>query len=151
VSEEPSAGAFVGFEHRLPVRVYYEDTDFTGVVYHAGYLRFLERGRTEGLRLMGVGHAALLASNDPAAFAVTHMAIDFLGAARIDDALSVHTRFEAIRGPRLFIAQAITRGEDMIVRATVEAACIAPGGRARRPPAELKHLLAPYLSGPPPS
>ena len=98
-----------GVEHVLPVRIYYEDTDFTGVVYHGGYVRFFERGRTDFLRLAGVSHAALLARPDPLAFTVVRLAIDFRRAARIDDALQVRTRFTAARGPRLFIAQRILR------------------------------------------
>jgi acyl-CoA thioester hydrolase len=147
----PSAGAFEGREHRLAVRVYYEDTDFTGVVYHASYVRFFERGRTDGLRLVGIGHAELLARPDPCAFAVTRMAIDFVSAARIDDALTVHTRFEATTGPRLFIRQEITRDGAAIARAEVEAACIRPDGRARRPPPEMAERLAPYFAKSAPS
>jgi acyl-CoA thioester hydrolase len=146
MTPEPSCGAFFGREHRLAVRVYYEDTDFTGVVYHGAFVRFFERGRTEALRCAGVHHAALLAGPDPAAFTVTRLAIDFIAAARIDDALTVRTHFEAIRGPRLFISQAITRGEAPIAKAQVEAACIRPDGRARRPPAELAARLAPFLA-----
>jgi acyl-CoA thioester hydrolase len=143
----PSAGAFVGREHRLPIRVYYEDTDFTGVVYHASYLRFFERGRTDGLRLAGVGHTELLERDDPCAFAVIRITVDFKSAARIDDALLVRTLFDAIDGPRLKIRQEITRGDAMIATAEVEAACIRPGGGARRPPAEMHAKLAPYLAG----
>src|SRR5271163_3525120 len=73
--------------HRLPVRVYYEDTDFTGVVYHASYLRYFERGRTEFLRAAGVEHAALLALPEPCAFAVTRISVAFRKPARVDDAL----------------------------------------------------------------
>ncbi|HXU99010.1 MAG TPA: YbgC/FadM family acyl-CoA thioesterase [Caulobacteraceae bacterium] len=142
---DPSAGAFFGREHRLAVRVYYEDTDFTGVVYHGALVRFFERGRSDALRCAGVHHAELLAGPDPAAFTVTRLAVDFLAAARIDDALTVRTSFEAIRGPRLFIAQAITRDEAVIAKAEVEAACIRPGGAARRPPALLAARLAPFL------
>jgi acyl-CoA thioester hydrolase len=90
---EPAAGAFEGTEHVLPVRVYYEDTDLTGVVYHANYLRYFERARSDFLRLAGINHASLLARDDPAAFAVTKIAIAFHQAARIDDALEVRTRF----------------------------------------------------------
>jgi acyl-CoA thioester hydrolase len=146
VSEAPSAGAFVGREHRLPVRVYYEDTDFTGLVYHASHVRFFERGRTDALRQAGIGHARLLSAPEPCAFAVTRLAVDFVGAARIDDALIIHTWFEAIKGPRLHIRQAITRSGETVARADVEAACIRPGGGARRPPAELGRLLGPYLA-----
>jgi acyl-CoA thioester hydrolase len=127
------------------VRVYYEDTDFTGVVYHASYVRFFERGRTDGLRTVGIGHADLLNAHDPCAFIVTRLVIEFQKTARIDDALLVRTLFEEVRGPRLIIRQQITRGEAVIARAEVEAACIRPGGRARRPPPELASRLRPFL------
>ena len=79
--EDPSVGWLDGTEHVLPVRIYYEDTDFTGVVYHAAYVRFFERGRTDFLRLAGVSHAALLERSDPVAFTVTRLAVDFHRAA----------------------------------------------------------------------
>jgi acyl-CoA thioester hydrolase len=143
--DEPSAGWLDGIEHVLPLRIYYEDTDFTGVVYHGGYVRFFERGRTDFLRLAGVSHAALLERPDPLAFTVTRLAIDFRRAARIDDALLVRTRYEAVRGPRLFIRQKILRGEALVAEAEVEAACIDLAGRARRPPADLVAALTPYF------
>src|SRR5665213_1499918 len=94
----PTAGVFEGREHVLPVRVYYEDTDLTGVVYHANYVRYFERGRSDFLRLAGVSHASLLRLDQPAAFAVTRLAIEFRSATRIDDALEVRTLFESTRG-----------------------------------------------------
>jgi acyl-CoA thioester hydrolase len=142
---EPVAGWMEGSEHVLPVRVYYEDTDFTGVVYHGAHVRFLERGRTDFLRLAGVRHAALAARPDPLAFAVTRLSIEFRRAARIDDLLFVRTRFRAVRGPRLLIRQGILRGEEPVASAEVEAACIDGTARARRPPADLVAALAPYL------
>lgn len=142
---EPSAGWLDGREHVLPVRIYYEDTDFTGVVYHGGYVRFFERGRTDFLRVAGIGHAALLERPDPLAFTVTRLAIEFRRAARIDDALQVRTRYQAVRGPRLFVAQRILRGEELIAEAEVVAACIDLSGRARRPPADLVEALRPYF------
>ena len=142
----PSAGWLDGAEHVLPVRIYYEDTDFTGVVYHGGYARFFERGRTDFLRLAGISHAALLERPDPLAFTVVRLAIDFKRAARIDDALQVRTRYQAVRGPRLFIRQRILRGEELIAEAEVEAACIDLSGRARRPPADLVQALTPYFA-----
>ena len=142
----PSAGVFEGREHRLAVRVYYEDTDFTGVVYHANYARYFERGRSDYLRLAGVAHADLLARPDPCAFVVTRLAMDFLKAARIDDALVVRTTYDTIKGPRMFIAQRITRGDDLIAKAEVKAACIALDGRPRRPPADLVARLTPRLA-----
>jgi acyl-CoA thioester hydrolase len=141
----PSAGVFEGREHRLAVRVYYEDTDFTGLVYHGSYVRYLERGRSDYLRLAGISHSALLERPDPGAFVITELAIKFLKAARIDDPLTVVTTYDTIRGPRMWISQRIVRGEEAIVTAQVEAACITPTGRPRRPPAELIVILAPLL------
>ena len=142
----PSAGVFEGREHRLAVRVYYEDTDFTGVVYHANYARYFERGRSDYLRLAGIAHSELLARPGPCAFVVTRLSIDFRAAARIDDALIVHTTYDAVRGARMFISQTITRGADLIATALIEAACIALDGRPRRPPADLVARLTPRLA-----
>lgn len=141
----PTSGAFDGREHVLPVRVYYEDTDFTGVVYHAGYLRFFERGRTEFLRAAGVEHAALLKLPEPCAFAVTKLAIAFRKAARVDDALQVRTRYRRLRSARIEAAQRLTRGPDLIAEAEVEVVCIRPDGRPRRPPPILAERLAPFV------
>jgi acyl-CoA thioester hydrolase len=142
----PSAGGFEGREHVLPVRVYYEDTDFTGVVYHAGYLRFLERGRTEFLRAAGVEHRTLLGAAEPTAFAVTRLTVAFRRAARVDDALAVRTSFDEMRGVRIEASQRISRGEELIAEAQVEVVCIRPDGRPRRPPAELVRRLAPFVA-----
>jgi acyl-CoA thioester hydrolase len=143
---DPSAGVFEGSEHVLPVRVYYEDTDLTGVVYHANYLRYFERGRSDFLRLAGVNHARLLARDDPAAFTVTRITIAFHQPARIDDGLEVRTRFERGRGVRLHANQRILRDRAVLATAEVEVVCIGQDGRVRRPPAELVAALAPLLS-----
>jgi acyl-CoA thioester hydrolase len=145
MNQSPSAGWFEGREHRLPVRVYYEDTDFTGLVYHANYARYFERGRSDFLRLAGVHHNELAARDDPSAFVVTRLAMDFLKGARIDDALLVHTTYDIVRGPRLFISQTLTRGEDPVASAEVEAACITLDGRPRRPSRDLVDKLKPLL------
>src|SRR5260370_10730130 len=142
---EPSAGRLVARQHQLPVRTYYEDPDFTGVVYHANYLRYFERGRSDFFRVVGVSHSALLERPDPAAFTIVRMTIDFKRAARIDDALLVRTTYDRAKGPRLFISQRITRGEELIATAQVEAACIDLKGRARKPPPGLAEALAPLL------
>jgi len=142
----PSAGWLVGREHQLAVRIYYEDTDFTGVVYHANYLRYFERGRSDFFRLVGVSHSALLERPDPAAFTITRIAVDFRRAARIDDALLVRTTYDRAKGPRLYISQQITRGEELIATAEVEAACIDLAGRARRPPPGLAEALRPLFA-----
>lgn len=142
----PTAGEIHGREHLLPVRVYYEDTDFTGVVYHGTYVRYFERGRSDFLRAAGIHHAELLARDEPIAFAVTRIDIAFKRAARIDDALVVHTFYDAVRGPRLFITQKITRGEELIATAAVEAACIDLQGRPKRPPPGMSTTLSPYFA-----
>ena len=142
----PPSGAFEGREHVLPVRVYYEDTDFTGVVYHAGYLRFFERGRTEFLRAIGVEHAALLELPEPCAFALTRIAVEFRKATRVDDALEVRTKYHSVRGVRIGAAQRIVRDGALIAEADVEVVCIRPDGRPRRPPPVLTERMASFLS-----
>ncbi len=141
----PSSGALAGREHRLPVRVYYEDTDFTGVVYHANYLRYFERGRSEFLRVLGAGNAALLERPDPLTFAILRLSIEFRRAARIDDALVVNTTWDSMKGPRLAVRQWITRDDDLIAEVEGEAVCITPAGRPRRLPPDLVAAFAPYL------
>ncbi|WP_324617714.1 tol-pal system-associated acyl-CoA thioesterase [Microvirga pudoricolor] len=136
------SGALRGDTHILPVRVYYEDTDFSGIVYHANYLRFLERGRTDFLRLAGCDQSALHADGQGIVFAVRRMTLDFLRPARMDDVLTVETRTAEVRGASLSIAQRILRGEDLIVTADVRVAAIA-GGRAARIPESLRRILQP--------
>jgi len=146
-SAEPNAGHFVDRVHHLPVRIYYEDTDFTGVVYHANYLRYFERGRSDYLRVAGVHHNELLQAAEPIAFAVNRIELEFLKPARIDDALVVKTAFETMRGPRIFIGQTLVRGEETLVSGKVEVCCISLTGRARKPPAILLERLKPFLGG----
>jgi acyl-CoA thioester hydrolase len=134
---EPSAGHIEGREHLLPVRVYYEDTDFTGVVYHANYLRYFERGRSDFLRSAGVSHVELSARDEPFAFAVRRMEIDFVRPAKVDDALLVRTTFEPVKGARLIARQQIERADEVLCRAVVEAVCVRPDGRPARPPADV--------------
>lgn len=143
--DTPNAGRFEGHIHHLPVRVYYEDTDFSGVVYHANYLRFFERGRSDFLRVAGVHHNELAAAADPTAFAVNKMELDFLKAARIDDALLVKTAFETMRGPRIFISQTLEKAGEILVTAKVQVCCISLTGRAKKPPAVLLERLKPFL------
>ena len=147
----PSAGRFAGRTHILPVRVYYEDTDFTGVVYHANYLRFFERGRSDFLRVAGVDHSALLAGAEPLGFAVNRMELVFQKPARIDDALEVRTLFETTKGPRIFISQTLERAGDILVTARVEVCCISLTGRPRKPPNLLGERLKPFLEPSPSS
>ena len=124
-------------QFQISVRVYYEDTDFSGVVYHARYLHFFERGRTEALRSCGISHAELLARAEPLAFAVRKMTTEWIAPARIDDLLEVTTRFVEIKGARMLIDQELRKGEALVARADVEAACMNLDGRPRRLPAEI--------------
>jgi acyl-CoA thioester hydrolase len=125
----------------LPVRVYYEDTDFTGVVYHANYLRYFERGRSEFLRLAGVSHTELRGLDDPMAFVVARMEIDFVKPARIDDALVVRTQYERIERARLHVRQSLERDGETIAKAAETIVCIGLDGRPRRPPQALTDAL----------
>jgi acyl-CoA thioester hydrolase len=127
---------------RIPVRVYYEDTDFSGVVYHARHLQFFERGRTEALRSCGVSHTELLSRAEPLAFAVRRMTIDWRLPARIDDLLEVVTRFRDIRGARMTLDQEIRRDGALVAQAEVEAAAMSLDGRPRRVPADVVARLS---------
>ena len=131
--------------HRYAVRVYYEDTDFTGVVYHANYLRYFERGRSDFLRLRGISHTELRARPEPVAFVVRRMEIDFKTPARVDDALVVRTAYDRLDGPRIVVRQQIERpGEgaaELIASATVEVVCIRLDGRPIKPPANILQAL----------
>jgi acyl-CoA thioester hydrolase len=128
----------------LPVRIYYEDTDFSGLVYHANYLRYFERGRSDYLRAIGVSHTELLAQDT--ALALTSINVTFRAPARIDDALVVRTTYDSARGARLSVMQSITRGDALIAEAVVEACCISLNGRAKRAPALLVDKVKPYLA-----
>jgi acyl-CoA thioester hydrolase len=132
------SGALTDFGHRLIARVYYADTDFSGVVYHARYLEFFERGRSDFLRLVGVHHTELAGGShgERIVWIVRRMEIDFLKPARIDDVLTVDTRTSEISGARITMAQQLKRGEELLVEARVEAAIIGENGRPRRFPRE---------------
>lgn len=145
MTDQPTAGRFEGRDHLLPVRVYYEDTDFTGLVYHANYVRYFERGRSDFLRLVGIGHAQLLDQDAPMAFVVAELNLTFLKPARIDDALVVRTRYQRIKGPRLIISQTVERGTEVLCRAEVVAVCIHLDGRPRRPGRALVEAVTPWL------
>ena len=133
----PETGIHTGKLHVLPVRIYYEDTDFSGVVYHANYLKFFERGRTEFLRAMGTSHNELAQAKDPSAFVVARMELDFKRPARIDDTLRIETRITQVRGPRVFFDQRAYRSEDeLICRANVMVVSITLDGKPRRMPPE---------------
>jgi acyl-CoA thioester hydrolase len=140
----PIDGEMRGGRHWLTVRVYYEDTDFTGIVYHANYLRFMERGRTNHLRLLGADHRALFeeaAQEAPGfAFVVRSMNIEYLKPARMDDVLDVITEPEEVKGASITLRQRVVRGEDLLVEAHVRVAFIC-GGKARPIPKALRAAM----------
>jgi len=130
--------------HVQPVRVYYEDTDFSGIVYHANYLRFMERGRTNYLRLLGADQRALFeeaAAEAPGfAFVVRSMQIDFRKPARMDDVLEVITTPVEVKGASIVLHQRVNRDGDLLVEATVQVAFVS-GGRARPIPKALRTMM----------
>ncbi|MDR7221517.1 tol-pal system-associated acyl-CoA thioesterase [Aminobacter aminovorans] len=130
------SGALTRFGHRLMARVYYADTDFSGVVYHARYLEFFERGRSDFLRLAGVHHTELADGKhgEKIVWVVRRMEIDFRASAKIDDILTIETRTQDISGARITMAQQLKRGDEVLVEAKVEAAIIGENGRPRRFP-----------------
>src|SRR6185437_202170 len=130
--------------HHMEIRVYYEDTDFSGIVYHANYLRFMERGRTNHLRLMGAEQHALFSeaeTDTPGfAFVVRSMTLDFLKAARMDDVLEVVTWPIAVKGASIMLAQEVRRGGEVLVKAEVRVAFISEG-RAQPIPKSIRALM----------
>ncbi|VTZ51419.1 Acyl-CoA thioesterase YbgC [Methylocella tundrae] len=140
-SEQPASPA--DEPHRFDLRVYYEDTDFSGVVYHASYLRFLERGRTEFLRALGIGHREIFEQGkDSYYFAVRAMTLDFRKAALMDDKLSVETRTDSIGGASIEMGQKILRGGELLVGAKVKIAVVSAGKPIRLPASLLDKLRA---------
>jgi acyl-CoA thioester hydrolase len=140
----PLDGEIRDGRHLQPVRVYYEDTDFSGVVYHASYLRFMERGRTNYLRLLGADQRALfeaVAEEVPGfAFVVRSMQIDFRKPARMDDVLQIATAPVEVKGASIVLHQRVNRNDELLVEATVQVAFVS-GGRARPIPKALRTAM----------
>ena len=130
--------------HRLPIRVYYEDTDTAGIVYYANYLKFAERARTEMLRLAGINQSEM-AKRYGMAFAVRNCSIDFRAPARLDDLIEVRSRFTEMVGATVSIMQAIWRDAEVLVRLDVRVACLRENGRPTRIPAPLRQALQPFI------
>ena len=141
-----AAATFRGCDlrHTFSVRVYYEDTDFSGAVYHANYLRFMERARTELLRSLGVEQGAILAGapGDAFGFVVRSISIDFLKPARMDDLLTIETDPHEIGAASFELTQRVLRGEDLLAAARVRVACVIAGRAGRIPRPVRDKLLA---------
>lgn len=137
---EPPMGRCLGGVHIFAARIYYEDTDAGGVAYHTSYLRLAERARTEMMRCSGFSHGQLL-DRFNVLFALRRCSVDFRLPARLDDALEVQTRVTKVSGASFEVRQLILRDDLALVRVGTTLACIAPGGRPARLPAEVRTAL----------
>jgi acyl-CoA thioester hydrolase len=131
--EQPYRGGFVGGEHYFALRVYIEDTDVGGVVYHANYFRFLERARSDMLRAVGIEQRAALERGE-GVYAVAEAHIKYLRPAKLDDDLLIVTQVVEVRGASCKLRQKIVRAAETIAEADLTAAFIGTGGRPKRQP-----------------
>jgi acyl-CoA thioester hydrolase len=139
-------GYFEGKTHVLPISIYYEDTDLSGVVYHANYLRFMERGRTEFFRLSGISKMAGLEDEEPTAWAIRSAHIDYHRPARLDDVVMVRTILVGLSGARLKAIQRVMRDDMLLVEGRIEACITTLTGKPRRLPKKVAETLAPFLT-----
>jgi len=129
------AGRIEGATHILPLRVYHEDTDFTGLVYHANYLKFCERGRSDFVRLCGISQSDLFTgsqSREPSAFVVRHMDVDYLKPARMNDVLEVVTSIADLGGAVMTLLQEVKRGGMVLMRLRVKIVLVSQSGKPMR-------------------
>ncbi|MEO1109264.1 MAG: tol-pal system-associated acyl-CoA thioesterase [Pseudomonadota bacterium] len=126
-------------KHTYPVRVYYEDTDMGGVVYHANYLRYIERARSDWVRKLGNDQNAM--REQGIVWVVRRVEADYLAAARFEDELMVETEMVSLSGARLTMSQLVKRGETEVFRAEVTAVCMNAQGKPVRLPAEIRALM----------
>ena len=141
-----------GRRHVLPVRVYFEDTDFSGLVYHGSYLRWCERGRSDFLRLLGGDHRRLIdgrGGTEPAAFVVRRLALEFLKPARIDDVMEVETRVKQVGAASLTLSQTVRRGEAIVAEAEVVVVLVSVSGKPLRISATLREAFGLGVSAAP--
>ena len=139
-------GAFVGAAHHYRARVYFEDTDLSGIVYHANYLRYMERARSDMLRLAGIDQRAAMEAGE-GAWAVTDLAIKYRSPAKLDDDIVVVSTVEAVRGASVIISQRILRGQDALTDGRVTAAFLSPEGRPRRQPTGWAERFTAIMNG----
>lgn len=126
--------------YSIPVRVYYEDTDMAGIVYYANYLRYIERGRSEWVRDVGLDQNAMK-EHDGIVFAVRRLEADYLGSAKLDDALVVETQVKSVSGVRMVMEQYVKRGEDVLFHALVTVVCMTLEGQPTRLPANIRQMV----------
>ena len=145
MSEPDGLGRFEGKIHILPIRIYYEDTDLSGVVYHANYFRYMERGRTEFFRLAGVTKMAMLEDAEPSAWTLRSASIEFFKPARLDDRMEVHTSCPLLSGARMRADQKIFSGDILLAHGKVEACIMSLSGKPRRIPQAVRDKLLPFV------
>ena len=155
LAPEPPSGRFDGAEHLFPVRVYFEDTDLSGVVYHANYLRWFERARSDMLRLLGIDQRAAHDAGE-GAYAVSELAIRYAAPARLDDAVTIRSTTLEVGAASCRIAQSAWRGDTLLADAKVRAAFVAANGRPKRQPASWVSAFRtvqnpPSINGKPPA
>ena len=141
----PPSGAFQGSLHLFPVRVYYEDTDLSGMVYHANYLRWFERARSDMLRLLGIDQRAAAESGE-GLYTVAELSIRFLAPARLDDALTVATDASELGAASVRLRQRAMRDDELLAEAFVRVGFISPDGRPRRQPSAWRSSFEPLLA-----
>jgi acyl-CoA thioester hydrolase len=133
-TDTPTAGRIAGKSHILPIRVYFEDTDFSGLVYHANYLRYFERARSDMLRVAGIDQKAAFDA-DEGVYAVSELSIKYLRPAHYDDALTIISNVLKVKAASVVIHQRVMRGEQLLAQADVIAAFLSRQGRPKRQPA----------------
>ncbi|MCC4233476.1 YbgC/FadM family acyl-CoA thioesterase [Sphingobium soli] len=129
----PATGRFLSAVHHFPLRIYFEDTDLSGLVYHANYLRYMERARSDMLRIAGIDQRSEHEGGS-GVYAVTDLAIRYRRPARLDDDLMVVSRVAAVRSASCTIAQSVMRGDEELTNATITVAWLTPQGRPQRQP-----------------
>jgi acyl-CoA thioester hydrolase len=142
------AGRIEGETHVLPIRVYFEDTDFAGYVYHANFLKFCERGRSDFIRLLGIHHQELASpeEGEPAVFVVRRIEIDYLKPGRLDDVLEIVTRCSEIGGASLTLDQEVRRGDAVLARAKVAVVLVSSTGKPQRIGALIRGALERFVN-----
>ena len=145
MTEPVGLGRFDGKVHILPIRIYYEDTDLSGVVYHANYLRYMERGRTEFFRLAGVTKMAMLEDAEPTAWTLRNVSLEFLKPARLEDQIEVRTTCPRLSGARMLADQKIYSGDILLAHGKVEACIMTLSGKPRRIPQAVRDKLIPFV------
>ena len=141
----PALGQFIGLEHHFVLRVYFEDTDLTGVVYHANYLRFMERARSDMLLAAGIDQRAAFEAGE-GAYAIATLALKYRAPARLGDELTVVSSLKRLRAASVDIHQRVMRRQTIVTEADVEAAFVSPAGRPRRQPREWLAAFEPLVA-----